>query len=325
MFKRIFVSLLIVGTIITGCSKNDNESESKNTEITVLLKDGKGEPLSQWVVYAYNEVAWRANSILAAKQSATDSSGKAVFSLGETDIDVSDNQEVYRFVVYYTKTKTNILADKRTSETLEKIVTITIKQGENQTIEINLEGTTNNNGGNNGGGNNNGNNNGNIVKQPADIFVVLKDTEGNPLSNAKVVIGGIIQKTDENGRTQAFKGETNSTYEWEATTFCGETKTGTLATGSKGLEYVIDTFTSEKGTLVITNKSDNPYTITIGNKSWIIKGKATENFTIALNTSYNVHYKQNSGYLLSPTEGNKPAKADCKTKTVAVTFPDFKF
>lgn len=136
MFRQIFLLLVIAGAVITGCSKNDDDNDSGNTEITVFLKDSKGTALSEWVVYGYSEFAWRAGSTLAAKQSATDASGKAVFSLGPTDI--SNGQEVYRFVVYYTKTYTNILGNKKTSETLEKVVPVTVKRGQNQTVEINL-------------------------------------------------------------------------------------------------------------------------------------------------------------------------------------------
>ncbi|MDO4228801.1 MAG: hypothetical protein Q4C98_03240 [Capnocytophaga sp.] len=310
--------LLVAGATLVSCSKEDDSSNGK-TEITVFLKDTDGTPLSEWVVYAYRESAWNNQSAIGAKKSATDTEGKVVFSLDDTDVGTATNisEEIYRFVVYYTVSKTNVFGNQIPLGTFQKVSTITVKEGENRTIELNLDGTANNNGGNNNGGD--------IVKQPADIVVVLTDTEGNPLSNATVVVGGITQKTDINGKTEAFKGETNSTYEWKATTACGETKIGRLTTGNRGLEYTINTFTAEKGTLVLTNNSDNPYTVTIGNKSWVINGNSTMNLTIALNTTYKVYYKQNSGYLVYPTTGDRTVKADCKSRTVAATFPTYKF
>lgn len=317
MLKKVFLLLLIAGAVVTGCSKDD---EDKNTEITVFLKDSDGTPLNQWVVYGFQQVIWNAGVYShAVKQSVTDASGKAVFSLRPIDIS-GGKQEVYRFVVYYTKTKTNILGDKVTSETLQKVVPVNVKKGENQTVELKLDGTANSN--NNGG--NGGNNGGTppVVKQPAQIDILIKDSEGNPLSGATVTVGGITKTTDSKGKAAGFNGETNSTYEWSVKTQCGETKNGTLSTKDRGLEYTINSFRAEKGTIVITNNSSNPYTVTIGNQKWVIEGKKTLNLTAFYNTTYTVEWKQNSGYLIYPTTGSKDVKLDCKQGTVAVTFPN---
>lgn len=322
MLRKFFLLLLTVGNVVTGCSKDDVEKalQGGKTEITVHLKDSDGTPLPQWVVYGYSQFRWESRTHSFAKQAATDANGKATFSLEGIDIGgATSSQEVYRFVVYYTKTKTNIFGEKISSEALTKIVPITVKEGEDQTIEIKLDATS---GGNNGGGNGSDGNNGTpIVRQPAEINVIIKDTEGNPLSGATVTVGGISKVTDVNGKASGFEGQTHTIYDWTVRTQCGETKRGTLSTGDKGLEYTIDSFKSEKGTIVITNNSSNPYTVTIGNQKWVIEGKRTLNLTAFYNTTYTVEWKQNSGYLIYPTTGSKNVKLDCNQGTVAVSFP----
>lgn len=135
--KMLFGAMgLFLAIGATSCSKLLEEVKDKKTEITVHLKDTDGTPLSGWVVYGFNEFAWHASSSFHAKQAATDSSGKATFVLENKDI--KDSQEVYRFVVYYTTTKTNILGEKKTSGTLQKEHAVTVKQGENQTITLQL-------------------------------------------------------------------------------------------------------------------------------------------------------------------------------------------
>lgn len=138
--KKMFQKMLFgaVGLFLAfgmaSCSKD--EAKNKKAEISVFLKDTDGSPLSGWVVYGFNQLAWETNTVINAKQSATDASGKAAFVL--EDVDIKDSQEVYRFVVYYTTTKTNVLNNKITSGTLQKVLPVTIKEGENQTITLQL-------------------------------------------------------------------------------------------------------------------------------------------------------------------------------------------
>lgn len=138
--KKIFQKMLFgaVGLFLAfgmvSCSKD--EAKNKKAEISVFVKDTDGSPLSGWVVYGFNQFAWESNSSFHAKQSATDASGKAAFVL--EDVDIKDSQEVYRFVVYYTTTKTNVLGDRVTSGTLQKVLPVTVKEGENQTITLQL-------------------------------------------------------------------------------------------------------------------------------------------------------------------------------------------
>lgn len=140
--KRIltFVVGLFLAVGVTSCKKDVEEvlGFGQKSEITVLLKDTDGSPLSGWVVYGYNQFWWNngspSTSSVGVKQSVTDTSGKATFSLDN----IKDGQEVYRFVVYYTLTKKNIFGDKISEESLRKFVAVNVKQGENQTITLQL-------------------------------------------------------------------------------------------------------------------------------------------------------------------------------------------
>ncbi len=141
MFKEavLGVMALFLAISFVSCDKDDLDISTKKAEITVNLKDVDGSPLSGWVVYGYNQFWWEngsKTSNVGVKQAATDANGKAVFVLD--DVDITDAQEVYRFVVYYTITRTNVLGEKVTSETLQKVVAVTVKEGENQTVDIQL-------------------------------------------------------------------------------------------------------------------------------------------------------------------------------------------
>ncbi|MFJ1474555.1 hypothetical protein ACILE9_09840 [Capnocytophaga cynodegmi] len=138
--KGMWLLVAFVTTIISvSCSKEEIKEalEGKKTEVSVYLKDTDGTPLNGWVVYAFNEFAWKSESTFHAKQSATENEGKAIFLLD--DLDIKDEQEVYRFVVYYTKSKKNIFGQEITKESLKKVVPVTLKQGENKTVEIKLD------------------------------------------------------------------------------------------------------------------------------------------------------------------------------------------
>lgn len=138
--KGMWLLVAFVTTIISvSCSKEEIKEalEGKKTEVSVYLKDTDATPLNGWVVYAFNEFAWKSESTFHAKQSATENEGKAIFLLD--DLDIKDQQEVYRFVVYYTKSKKNIFGQEITKESLKKVVPVTLKQGENKTVEIKLD------------------------------------------------------------------------------------------------------------------------------------------------------------------------------------------
>ena len=137
----LILTILMTTAFAVSCSKEDVKEtlEGKKTEVTVYLKDSDGSPLNGWVVYAFNEFAWKSESTVHAKQSATEGDGKAVFLLEDFDVGgATREQETYRFVVYYTQSKKNIFGQEISKESLKKVVPVTLKQGENKTVEIKL-------------------------------------------------------------------------------------------------------------------------------------------------------------------------------------------
>ena len=167
-----------------SCSKEERNKLEGKTDVTVLLRDSDGTPLKEWVVYAFNEFAWGAGSTFHAKESATNAEGKAEFS----GLDIKDDQEVYRFVVYYTETK-------------KKVVPVTLKPGESQQVNLTLGVTTNS--GNNGNNNNNNNSgNANIVNpgQSKAGTIILINTSRNPYT------------VEVNGEAYVIEGKTTKRY-----------------------------------------------------------------------------------------------------------------
>ncbi|MEB3040851.1 hypothetical protein [Capnocytophaga gingivalis] len=226
-----------------SCSKEERNKLEGKTDVTVLLRDSDGTPLKEWVVYAFNEFAWGAGSTFHAKESATNAEGKAEFS----GLDIKDDQEVYRFVVYYTETKKNIFGKEVSKESLKKVVPVTLKPGESQQVNLTLGVTTNS--GNNGNNNNNNNN--------------------NNSGNANIVNPG----------------------------------------------------QSKAGTIILINTSRNPYTVEVNGEAYVIEGKTTKRYIGALGT-YTVSWKQNSGYVLYPTEGSTEVELTGGQNTKEVRFPN---
>ena len=135
----LILTILMTTAFAVSCSKEDIEKALGKTEVTVYLKDSDGTPLNGWVVYAFSEFAWRSESTIHARQSATEGDGKAVFLLEDLDVGGAlSEQETYRFVVYYTQSKKNIFGQEISKESLKKVVPVTLKKGENKTVEIKL-------------------------------------------------------------------------------------------------------------------------------------------------------------------------------------------
>lgn len=136
--KRTILTLLIALAIV-ACSKEDIKKMEGKVDVTVYLKDANGTPLKKWVVYAYDEWAWKhkgdSNPTFHAKQSATDDNGKADFLLS---VDKFDEQEVYHFVVYYNQNKQNLSGDDVTENTLKTSKAVTLKSKNNAPITLQL-------------------------------------------------------------------------------------------------------------------------------------------------------------------------------------------
>ena len=136
--KRTILTLLIALAIV-ACSKEDIKKMEGKVDVTVYLKDANGTPLKKWVVYAYDQWAWKhkgdSNPTFHAKQMATDDEGKAIFTLS---VDKFDEREVYHFVVYYNQNKQNLSGDDVTGNTLKTSKAVTLKSKDNAPITLQL-------------------------------------------------------------------------------------------------------------------------------------------------------------------------------------------
>ena len=125
--KRTILTLLIALAIV-ACSKEDIKKMEGKVDVTVYLKDANGTPLKKG----------DSNPTFHAKQSATDDNGKADFLLS---VDKFDEQEVYRFVVYYTEDnlgKTNLSGDSFPKNYRQKVIPVTLKSKDNAPITLQL-------------------------------------------------------------------------------------------------------------------------------------------------------------------------------------------
>ena len=136
--KRTILTLLIALAIV-ACSKEDIKKMEGKVDVTVYLKDANGTPLKKWVVYAYDEWAWKnkgdSNPTFHTKQSATDDNGKADFLLS---VDKFEEREVYHFVVYYNQKKQNLSGNEITENALKTSKAVTLKSKDNAPITLQL-------------------------------------------------------------------------------------------------------------------------------------------------------------------------------------------
>ena len=149
------------------------------------------------------------------------------------------------------------------------------------------------------------------------------------LNNVKITIEGQTKSTNTIGSVKGyvvFELEQNKSFSYTATTPCGHTKTGSFTTNAYSNMVQITLNTTEncnnqaKGTLIIKNNSKNPYTVKVGSSTFVMEGKTTKTFEVALET-YTVSWKQNSGYAFYPTEGSYDAEFSRNNREITVSFP----
>ena len=125
--KKILFLFLTLG-ILSACSKDDDSSDNTTTSATITLKDANGNPVSNVVVYAYEEDNWDMNGdapFFADYQASSNSEGKAVFANIFSDVnfnDINNFQNTFRFSAHYTLSG----VDKT------KVVAITFNKGDNK-------------------------------------------------------------------------------------------------------------------------------------------------------------------------------------------------
>ena len=149
------------------------------------------------------------------------------------------------------------------------------------------------------------------------------------LNNVKITIEGQTKSTNTIGSVKGyvvFELEQNKSFSYTATTPCGHTKTDSFTTNAYSNMVQVTLNTTEncnnqaKGTLIIKNTSKNPYTVKVGSSTFVMEGKTTRTFEVALET-YTVSWKQNSGYAFYPTEGSYDAEFSRNNREITVSFP----
>ena len=232
------------------------------------------------------------NLLTSTKNATTNAQGIATFS----DFRPTYNNQKYTFFVvtssspYYKEVELAIDGTAKES-------TITLAGSQAQTRKVNVE------------------------------FLVRDSNEY--LNNVKITIEGQTKSTNTIGSVKGyvvFELEQNKSFSYTATTPCGHTKTGSFTTNAYSNMVQVTLNTTEncnnqaKGTLIIKNTSKNPYTVKVGNSTFIMEGKTTRTFEVALET-YTVSWKQNSGYAFYPTEGSYDAEFSRNNREITVSFP----
>ena len=159
-------------------------------------------------------------------------------------------------------------------------------------------------------------------KVPVTFYV--KDANNKAVKDAKVTVGTEVGTTDYLGLVD-IQAPVNTQINYTVKTLCNQTKTGSYTTNPHITNMVMVTLTSaencnSKGTLTLKNTSSNPYTVKVGNRTFVMEGKSTETLEVALET-YTVSWKQNSGYMFYPTEGSTTAEFSSNRKSITISFP----
>lgn len=232
------------------------------------------------------------NLLTSTKNATTNAQGIATFS----DFRPTYNNQKYTFFVvtssspYYKEVELAIDGTAKES-------TITLAGSQAQTRKVNVE------------------------------FFVRDSNEY--LNNVKITIEGQTKSTNTIGSVKGyvvFELEQNKSFSYTATTPCGHTKTGSFTTNAYSNMVQVTLNTTEncnnqaKGTLIIKNNSKNPYTVKVGSSTFVMEGKTTRTFEVALET-YTVSWKQNSGYAFYPTEGSYDAEFSRNNREITVSFP----
>ena len=129
-----FLFLFLSFAVLTACSSDDSSSTNSTTKAVLILKSTTGTPVSNVVVYAYDEINWELigdETQFADFQASSDSEGKATFNnifTNTTFYEINNFTNTFRFSAHYTLNG----VDKT------KVVAITFKKGESKAETITL-------------------------------------------------------------------------------------------------------------------------------------------------------------------------------------------
>lgn len=120
--------------LVLSCSPDD-EATRQATSMKITLQSNNGTPVSNIVVYAYDERTWEVigdDPLFADYQAASDSSGIATFSNLDSDLtfnELSNFTHTFRFSARYSINGSNRI----------KFIAVTFNKGDQKTQELVLD------------------------------------------------------------------------------------------------------------------------------------------------------------------------------------------
>jgi hypothetical protein len=129
-----FLFLFLSCAVLTACSSDDSSSTNSTTKAVIILKSTNGAPVSNVVVYAYDQINWEMSgdeTFFADFQASSNSEGSATFNniFSDTGFNQINNfTNTFRFSAHYALNGIN----------KTKVVAITFQKGDSKTETITL-------------------------------------------------------------------------------------------------------------------------------------------------------------------------------------------
>jgi hypothetical protein len=179
-----------------------------------------------------------------------------------------------------------------------------------------------------------------LTLPPTTLKIIVNDDSGNPVYQAQVKIFGsqsdynnninqlfTTQLTNNQGEASFSPVNTYDTYYWSVTKDC---KTSVFDTNNNHnnlllLSNAVNTYSttiSDKGILIFTNNSSNPYNVYVNNilKISNMTGGTTNSYYYTPG-NYSIRVEQQSGYLFTPTIKTYTGTLSC-SGILTTTFPN---
>ncbi|MDO4879647.1 MAG: hypothetical protein Q3983_00015 [Capnocytophaga sp.] len=152
------------------------------------------------------------------------------------------------------------------------------------------------------------------------LTIPFVDSERNYVSGVRVSLNGEVKYTDEFGEVVFEVSDAEGEVSYTATTACQNIEKKINVSSFKNEDIVPPTVIKPStGKFVFYNSSTNPYTISLGVKTYTIKGKA-ELSVDALIGTHTIKIEQQSGHLFPPTKLNYTKTLNCQD-SIKISFP----
>lgn len=322
-----------IGSELYFVLKNKNTDEEVSERVKITITEGKNVVALVYAskVYTANITVTQNNAPLANQKvyalsgvEFSSFASMATFAGSVYDTFVQSVEELYK-----TKATTNAQGIA-TFENLKSgqytFVVLTRTAPYYKSVQLNMNGTAQAGTISLSGSNNQGGGTTPIPtpKGKASVLFWLSGPNGEIILDATIEVNGVVKRTNTNGMATFNDMPENTNINYVITTkTCKKVTRGTHRTGNANTINTVrlDTIDPEEAELILQNNSSNPYTVTIGSRNWVVDGKSSIKLSGNLNTSYEVSWKQNSGYLIYPTTGSEEVSPTCSNKTIKVSFP----